>query len=474
MRHLANLLLLTLLAHAPAHAGNVEVNTTADGGPGSLRSAIAEINANGGGVITFAESFPLEGSINLASALPAFTAADVEVRGGDRFPRIDGGGLHRIFRADPSTVRLQLSDLVLRNGRGGLDEGGCLHGEEAQEGGDLVLERVDFVQCLVEQEGEAAGGAIRWERSGGAVSVSHAIFFRNRARSTSESGSAIGGAMFLDAQSLVLRRSVFLENATGGGQASSSGGALYLSRTSQVLIEDSEFAANNTFLDGASGAGGAITLRTLNSQVQIARSAFRGNFAQSGGAISASASFLLEVGISIANTSFFDNEAVTGGSLWIDSAFLDAVNTSFYNSSANQGAHLWKQSRVRLGRFQANLLGPTFSGDACGGPGDWQLADATITANLLLDDSCPEFAVDALPAGPLGSIVYDESPGLVPVLRFDGSAVIDAIADASLCEPEDARGTSRPRDGNDDGIARCDVGAFEDPGPLLFANGFES
>jgi hypothetical protein len=471
MRPASRILLLSLIVHASAHAGTLSVTTTADAGPGSLRAAIEQANAGDAGVIEFSESFPLEGIINLSSPLPAFTAGEVELRGGERFPRVDGGGLHQIFRVGPGTTRLSLSDMVLRSGRGGVDEAGCIHSQGGSEG-ELHLERVDFHQCRIEQNGLSWGGAIRWSRTQGSVTVSDAIFFQNQAVATGTNGQAAGGAIY--SQSPVhIRRSIFLANSSSTIEGLSLAGALYLIGDRQSLIEDSVFTGNSTYPSGSAGAGGAIQLACFDCTLRITRSAFRGNASVTGAAIH---SFSNQFGgrplLVLTNASFFNNSAGSqGGGLWLGNTDLELVNNSFHNSSADEGAHIYVLSGVAADRIHANLMGPTFSGNACSGQ---SVAVVSSASNYLHDASCTSFDLNALPGGPLGSIVYDETPGLVPVLRFDGSAVVDAIADASLCEPEDARGTPRPQDGNDDGIARCDVGAFESPGPLIFASSFES
>ena len=51
------------------------------------------------------------------------------------------------------------------------------------------------------------------------------------------------------------------------------------------------------------------------------------------------------------------------------------------------------------------------------------------------------------------------------------SPLIDAFDDAS-CLATDARGLTRPRDGNDDGIAWCDIGAVERRSDQVFRDRF--
>ena len=56
---------------------------------------------------------------------------------------------------------------------------------------------------------------------------------------------------------------------------------------------------------------------------------------------------------------------------------------------------------------------------------------------------------------------------------FDRNSTVVDGGSASRCLDEDARGRERPLDGNDDGAAQCDVGAYELSGEKLFADGFE-
>ncbi len=52
------------------------------------------------------------------------------------------------------------------------------------------------------------------------------------------------------------------------------------------------------------------------------------------------------------------------------------------------------------------------------------------------------------------------------------SPLIDAFDDEASCLATDARGLTRPRDGNDDGIAWCDIGAVERRSDQVFRDRF--
>ena len=63
--------------------------------------------------------------------------------------------------------------------------------------------------------------------------------------------------------------------------------------------------------------------------------------------------------------------------------------------------------------------------------------------------------------------------GFTPTVALvAGAAAIDAGTNGG-CPATDQRGAVRPFDGDGDGVAVCDVGAFEF-GVIIFADGFES
>jgi hypothetical protein len=61
---------------------------------------------------------------------------------------------------------------------------------------------------------------------------------------------------------------------------------------------------------------------------------------------------------------------------------------------------------------------------------------------------------------------------LPTVLPLSGSALIDRGLGAA-CPDADARGVPRPQDGNDDGQARCDIGAVERRASIMLRSDFE-
>ena len=67
----------------------------------------------------------------------------------------------------------------------------------------------------------------------------------------------------------------------------------------------------------------------------------------------------------------------------------------------------------------------------------------------------------------------DSQSSRFPVVRpFMDSPLVDA-GSAAACPDTDARGISRPQDGNEDGVSGCDIGAVELLKQTVFRDGFE-
>ena len=128
------------------------VTTTADGGPGSLRQALADANSvPGPATITFA----VTGTITLAGPLPPI-GDDLTLQGpGADQLAISGAGLYRILDISPTvtnTVTVTVADLALVDGRAPHGE----HGGAIRSRGDLQLLQV----ALHDNVSPLAGGAI--------------------------------------------------------------------------------------------------------------------------------------------------------------------------------------------------------------------------------------------------------------------------------------------------------------------------
>ncbi len=477
--HIRLAALLLLVLSSGAQATNYLISSTADSGAGSLREAILSSNSPAGGnhTMTFSVLLPAEGVILLNSSLPQILSQSMSIMGGSMLPRIDGQSLHSIFSVGGGTSKLELSDLVLQNGFTTV-QGGCVNSGNSGSVGQLVVKRVRFSNCQATGSNLIRGGAISWRRINGTLSLIDSEFLDNSVTATAANGESSGGAVYA-ATHLSALRTLFEGNSANATTGGGMGGAISLVGTaSSSTITESTFRFNTASPSmPLFGWGGAVYVGCDNCQTQILRSYLRGNSANKGGAVYARKPSVgtTDVNVSLANSTFYNSSVVnSGGSVYIgENASLSSSNNTFYNADASAGAHLAFAVSSEVNYFRANLLAPTYAGTACSGT-------PTITNpgfvgfNLFSDSSCTSLGAGALPNSPLGSVMVDERADQIGVLRFSGSAVIDSITNGTICEPRDARDQVRPLDGDGDGIADCDVGAYEDPHDIIFRDGFEA
>jgi hypothetical protein len=282
-----------------------EVTTLDDDGPGSLREAIADANANPGiDTIEYAED--VRGKIALESQL--VIQDDLTILGpGARELKVSGEQDSRVFSIDPYPIDIpfgtlpdvrpavEIHDLTIANGLAS-DAPGiptalgfpafAFGGGIYNRGGDLVLESVSMShnQAGIESSPLAAGGAIANE-FGGTISVNESSFVRNRAVAIDV---AAGGAITQDvgptpdgtgtrSAAAVVTDSKFTRNAAEAKQNDPDsavpfevfagfgmGGGIF-SLASDLFVQDSTFHRNKAIGGdgvgnnaGGPGVGGAI------------------------------------------------------------------------------------------------------------------------------------------------------------------------------------------------------------------------
>ncbi len=479
---LAAALLLSLLLPT-AHATTFSVNTNADSGTGSLRAAIVAANAdpNTAHIIVFTTSYTIGATVALESELPLIVAQNLFISGGSRSPILSGQNAHQILHVGGANTNLEISDLELRNGHS-TQYGGCI--EDKADGGStavgtLRLTRVVFSGCSAVTSSLVNGGAVYWTRGQGDLVISSSRFSTNYVRATLTNGQSAGGAVYANTNVLI-SNTLFENNTSTTGGNGGVGGAIAL-RGSQLLfsVRDSTFRGNGASpgaIPGTFGYGGAIDQGCDDCSLDVERSYFKNNAAIFGGAIYARrfSAPITTVALRLKNNSFVANYAAdSGGAAYTTKASLELSNNTFYDNDAVSGSHLtFGYSGNSLTYAKANLFAPTANGLACSGT-TTRPNPSLIAANLFSDASCGQISATSLPNSPLGSITIDETPGQTGVVQFTGSAVIDSISNNGDCEARDARNQQRPIDGNGDGIARCDVGAYEHPNLFVFRDGFE-
>ena len=213
-----------------------------------------------------------------------------------------------------------------------------------------------------------------------------------------------------------------------------------------------------TLSGGLASDGGAI-INELGGTLTVFNSTFSGNRAQqSGGAIR-------NLGVAtIVNSTFASNAATERGGALATSgvaANMTLINCTIAANSAAQGGGIAteQQGAVTL----RNTLIATNTGSNCLGSlidGGGNLDDGTSCG--LVDGTSSSNAGAGLDPGGL----RDNGGPTQTIALVAGSGAIDrgieaVCADATTVNGRDQRGEPRPRDGDADGDARCDIGAFE-------------
>jgi len=280
-------------------------------------------------------------------------------------------------------------------------------------------------------DGGGAAGVFSIANSGKATFASLTI--RN-----GNAGTGTGGG-------IVNNGTLTLTNVAVSGNRATRGAGIYNAQSATLVITGGAVSGNsllpttsNSYL--AAGVQNDGTARMVNVTIS-------GNSLAGAMALSAPAGGLGNFGcqgtpvgtfcpaqVSLTNVTLVDNEGV-GLASPLDvnqGARATATNTIVANNTGASCTGLVSSSGHNLD-----------SGISCGffGPGDLFNADPLI--------------------GPLAS-----TAGATPShALLAGSPAVDA-ADTAACPTTDQRGLSRPKDGNGDGSAACDIGAFEAQAPL--------
>ncbi|MGB8636282.1 MAG: hypothetical protein WCD66_07820 [Rhodanobacteraceae bacterium] len=482
---------LALVSTASAAVIDVYVTSSADSGPGTLRQAILDANANdleNNGThirIQLNNNDP----IDLTADLPTITARVITIAGDSAYyPRINGGSSHAMFRTNSSVLFFALRNLDLELGQSAADRGGCV---EFVSDGRINIENVSFFGCEARGDPTASGGAIY---ATGTVQINYSQFFTNYANGNT---SAWGGAIFHDDPNGQL---TILDSQFNGNHAvaiavtaSAIGGAIY--SRAETRIERSALLSNAARTPGREGGNLAGGIYISNGSLALFRSTLISNHASSGGAISFDQNATVtQVNIDLRNNLFVLNVAETnkGGALDSHNGMLSLRNNTFWhNSAADRGDNFYGATNSIIAQASNNLfMAGDGNHDSCS---SFTTTNPTTSSvyNVLPAAEC------GMGAGPGDQITQDV--GIIG-LEYDAAApnqsylwlVQDSPAiegaypstpddnDPYACPELDGPGNTRPAlgigvPGNGPPVpARCDIGAWESPGEApLFYDDFE-
>jgi predicted outer membrane repeat protein len=313
----------------------------------------------------------------------------------------------------------------------------------------LVLEDGTFEGTLPAPD--QPGGAILI--SGGGAGRSHSI-----ARSIFEANVASGGgavAVTTDAGPLTVTLSRFERNLASGSGGPLGGGAI-LSLESSLVVTDT------SFIDNASAEGGAIR---SHGTLSCTGCTFTGNTAVTGGAVHATAATLV-------NSTVFRNGASTsGGGIYVPDpavpAALRLANVTVVYNTANESG-----GGIRAGSTNVVVKNSLIAANWAPTAKDCAGTMASQGYNLLADPTGCDLSPTT--GDQIGAIaredLFGDHGGPTHTLRlFPQSPAVDGGDPAGCTDfvpaplTTDQRGAPRPSDGDGDGTAVCDIGAFEMP-----------
>ena len=474
----------------------------------SLREALRE--ADDGDIITFDAS--LKGTIALTNG-PLVIDNNYTIDGPGNSD-IELNGLHefRIFSIEAANppIDVTIRDLVLANGHA--DRGACIYGDQ-----NLTLENCTFTTSVAVLEGGAicdlggslsitncrfqdcttyeSGGAVYSESS--AVTIINGMFLGNAA-------IVNGGALCLDGPGSVdLIGCEFEDN-----EALGSGGAMYAVDASDIWMLQCSFEANAAEADGGAGysSGSAVTMRQIH---------FTGNRSErdgaswycTGPASGTEPEFRAEACIFGGGTSDAAGGAVYGGS----NARMELTRTTLHDNRAADGGAMYVSHElvISLSTLSDNIAGMSGGAITLAGTASADLDYCTVASNSASVGDAVYIGTNAT-FKPLGSILsgndagtdidgqgtlssrghnlVGEYPAALSGTDIVGSAAdpidpllqpLSANGDSTLtralqaCSPAidaggsasgysyDQRGGARNIDGDSDGNAAADIGAYE-------------
>jgi len=403
----ASLILIILLAcPAPGFGAVLTVSDFGDSGaPGQLRTLI-NTAAPGDTVMIPAGTITLTGvageDANAGGDLDVLKGLTIQ-GAGPSVTIIDGGGIDRVFHII-GDVAVTVRDLTITGGSTGVAM------SESDRGGGIFNEggRLSVVNCDVSANSTIEfGGGIA--NLGGVLTVTNSTLTNNNADLDS------GG----------------IDNEEG-----------------DLTITASTLSGNM-----ASGAGGGI-LNFGASAMTIVSSVFSGNLAGSGGGAIASFSDTLS---RLTNVTISGNSTVEfGGGIGNVTGPLVLTNVTLSGNTAlgeDGGAidNSDPESSVQL----KNTIVAGDSGINCSG------VLASLGHNLSSDASCGFSGPgDLNNTNPLLGPLQDNGGPTKSHALLSGSPAIDA-GDNAGSPSTDQRGVLRPQDGNSDGNAVVDIGAYE-------------
>lgn len=264
---------------------------------------------------------------------------------------------------------------------------------------------------------------------GGGLNVTNSNLTLFRAEVSGNNGSN-GGGLYLDDSTMVIVESDISGNAAhwGGGMATFAPEE----SNATVLIKKS-LISDNTSIDGGGIVNFGPALTLVNST--ISGNTLNFSFGNGAGLYNYSYGTAQLYNTTIANNSGgHEGGGIRGNNITVRNSIISGNQTS--SSGPDCGGTLTSEGYNLI----ENATGCTIVGDTTG-----NITGASADLGQLQDNGGQTMTHGLLNTSP----------------AIDGADPGGCLDEASASLTEDQRGSLRPVDGNGDGVARCDMGAFE-------------